>query len=106
MFDEKRALKKIQQGDKSVLLHYMDNTGTVKSNDAPQSEVLLRMLIEIIQKHVQDPAVITAIAKDIQLASANRTLEAAVQPVLEGSTVNEFVPDRYEVEKARKQLGV
>lgn len=92
--------KKIQEGDKTTILHYMDNTGVVKSNDAPQSEQLIRMLIEIIQKHVKDPELIMAIAQDIKLASANRTLEVAVQPAIEGSVVT---PEK--VAEARKLLG-
>lgn len=93
--------KKIQSGDKTVLLHYMDNTGVVKSNDAPQSETLIRMLIEIIQKHVKDPELIMAIAQDIKLASANRTLEVAVQPAIESHVVSSE-----SVLEARKKLGV
>lgn len=88
--------KKIHEGDKTVLLHYMDNTGVVKTTEAPQSEVLIRMLIEIIQKHVQDPEKIMAIAQDIKLATANRTLEAVVTTTASDISVAD----------ARKQLGV
>ena len=93
--------KKINQGDWNAIKYYLDVTGEFANSDAPQSEVLLRMLIEIIQKHVKDPAIIMAIANDIKLASANRTLEVATQPALEGSVVD----DPVSFDEAKKQLG-
>lgn len=89
--------KKIQAGDRTTILHYMDNTGAIKASDAPQTEVLLRMLIEIIQKHVQDPETIMAIAQDIKLATANRTLQSSI----EGSVVS---PE--ELAQAKRALGI
>jgi hypothetical protein len=80
----------------------LDVTGTVKSDDAPQSEVLLRMIVEIIQKHVKDPETIIAIAQDIKLAAANRTLEVVTTPPqITGSIVEDV-----ELEDAKKQLGI
>lgn len=99
--------KLINKGDWQAIKYYLDVTGTVKSNDAPQSEVLIRMLIEIIQKHVKDPATILAIAEDIKLATANRTLETAVQPAIESySSDGNFTDSDISVEDARRQLGV
>jgi len=94
--------KKINAGDFNAIKYYLDTTGAMQNNDAPQSEQLLRMLIEIIQKHVKDPVIIMAIAQDIKLASANRTLEvAATPPQITGSIVEDV-----ELEDAKKKLGI
>ncbi len=93
--------KKIQQGDTRVLLHYMDNTGTITSDEAPESETLIKMLIEIIQEHVKDPEVIMNIATAIKNATLNRTLD-----VVEGAVVAGEVVSNEEVVQAQKMLGV
>lgn len=94
--------KKINSGDWNAIKFYLEVTGEFNNNTAPKSEVLLRMLIEIIQKHVKDPATIMAIAQDIKLASANRTLEVASQPAIESYAIPDDDP---ELEDAKKQLG-
>lgn len=94
--------KLINKGDWQAIKYYLEVTGTVQSNDAPQSEVLLRMIVEIIQKHVKDPAIIVAIAQDIKLAAANRTLEVVTTPhEITGSVINDV-----ELADAKKQLGI
>lgn len=94
--------KLINKGDWNAIKYYLDVTGTIQPSEAPQSEVLLRMLIEIIQKHVKDPDIIMAIAQDIKLASANRTLEVvATPPQITGSIVEDV-----ELEDAKKKLGI
>lgn len=94
----------ITQGHWPAIKHYMETTGTLNNNDAPQSEVLIRMIIEIIQKHVKDPETIVAIAQDIKLASANRTLEVAVAPPAITSTATEVTYDP-ELEAAKRKVG-
>lgn len=103
--------KLINKGDWQAVKYYLDITGEFKNNDAPQSEVLLRMIIEIIQKHVKDPETIMAIAQDIKLASANRTLEvvtnnsppmAITSSVVEDSSLIEDI----ELANAKKKLGI
>ncbi len=94
--------KKINSGDWNAVKYYLDVTGEFANNDQPQSEQLIRMLIEIIQRHVKDPEIITAIAQDIKLASGNRTLEV-VSPRELNSSVVEVDP---ELEHAKKQLGI
>lgn len=94
--------KKINQGDWNAVKYYLDTTGALVNNDAPQSEQLIRMIIEIIQKHVKDPETIIAIAQDIKLASANRTLEVVTTPP---QITGEVVRDE-ELENAKKMLGV
>lgn len=94
--------KKINKGDWNAVKFWLETTGELTSKEAPQSEHLLRAIVEIIQKHVKDPETIIAIAQDIKLASANRTLEVATQPqAITGSVVE----DDPELEHAKKQLG-
>lgn len=94
--------KKINQGDWNAVKYYLDTTGALVNNEAPQSEQLIMMIIEIIQKHVPDPEIIVAIAQDIKLASANRTLEVVNTPP---QITGEVVRDE-ELERAKKMLGV
>lgn len=90
--------KKINAGDWNAVKFYLETTGELKDTTAPQSEILIKMIIEIIQRHVRDPKVIVAIAQDIKLASANKTLEI---PMIESSAVEDV-----ELTEARKKLGV
>lgn len=94
-------MTKIAKGDWQAVRYYLDVTGEFVNSDTPQSEQLLKMLIEIIQRHVKDPAIITAIAQDIKLASGNRTLEVNTPPALDGHVVEDP-----ELERAKKQLGI
>ncbi len=96
--------KKIAQGDWNAVRFYLENTGTLHQNDAPQSEVLLRMIVEIIQKHVKDPEVIIAIAQDIKLAAANRTLEVVTNT--QAPALTNYTESDSELEDARKKLGI
>lgn len=95
--------KKINSGDWNAIKYWLDVTGEFSNSESglPRSEDLLRMMVEIIQRHVKDPDTILAIAEDIKLAAANRTLEVASRPALEGHLVEDP-----ELETARKQLGV
>lgn len=93
--------KKINQGDWNAVKYYLDVTGAL-NNDAPQSEQLIKMLVEIIQRHIKDPEIISAIAQDFKLASANRTLEVIAHPQITG----EYIEDDPELEDAKKKLGI
>lgn len=97
--------KKIHGGDWQAIKYYLEITGAAQDNETPQTEQLLRTLIEVIQKHVKDPAVISAIAQDIKLAAQNRTLTVVNAPheILDGSVVSE---NDVELEYAKKQLGI
>lgn len=104
--------KKINEGDWNAIRYYLDATGEFAGDAAPGSEQLIRMIIEIIQRHVKDTQVIMAIAADIKAASQNRTLEV-VNPysnknsitgeVIENSEFREVDPD---LEQAKKMLGI
>lgn len=92
----------INQGDWQAIKYYLETTGALRNNDAPQSEQLLKMIVEIIQRHVQDPAIIIAIAQDIKNASQNRTLEVVTHhKEITGEVVSDEV-----VENARRRLGI
>jgi hypothetical protein len=92
--------KKINQGDMTAIKFWMEATGELENKNQSQSEHLLMAIIEIIQKHVKDPAVMVAIALDIKNAANNRTLEVINHPQITG----EVVEDDPEVEKARRML--
>lgn len=115
--------KKINEGDWNAIKYYLDATGEFAGDAAPQSEQLIRMIIEIIQRHVKDPVTIMAIATDIKAASQNRTLEVVdphsnVNPqhreitgeLVEAARIAETDPQFTgvdpELEKAKKMLGV
>jgi ribosomal protein L31E len=98
--------KLVNQGDWQAVKYYLDVTGEFASNNnAPQSEQLLKMIVEIIQKHVKDPELIVAIAQDIKLAAANRTLEVVTSPVSLPAITADAIEDK-ELTAARKMLGV
>lgn len=94
--------KLVNKGDWQAVKYYLDVSGELRGNEAPQSEDLLRMIIEIIQDEVKDPAIILRIAERIKLASANRTLEVAAHtlPALEGHLVVDS-----ELDHAKKMIG-
>lgn len=94
--------KKINQGDWNAIKFWLETTGEFTGNTAPQSEVLLRMIIEVLQRHIKDPAILTAIALDLKQATNNRTLEVS-QPAIEGHVVD---PEVMTTEEARKRLGI
>lgn len=98
--------KKINQGDWNAIKYFLDVTGELQTQDAPQSEVLIKMFVEIIQKHVKDPEVIMAIAQDVKLAAANRTLEVVAQPHTPPMQITGEVIEDPELEQARRMLGV
>lgn len=95
--------KAINKGDWNAVKYFLDVTGELKQDTGPNPETLILMLIEIIQKHVKDPEIITAIAQDIKLAAANRTLEVVMQPQITSYVVPDDDP---ELELAKKKLGI
>jgi succinate dehydrogenase flavin-adding protein (antitoxin of CptAB toxin-antitoxin module) len=88
--------KLINKGDWNALKYYMDNTRTL-ANEAPQSEQMLRMIIEIIQRHVKDPQVMMSIAQDLINVTQVKTIDASV--------TEEYTYDSPQVEQARHALG-
>ncbi len=95
--------KKVAEGNMQAIKYYLDASGDLVNNDAPASEILLRMVIEIIQKHVKDPRIITAIAQDISLAAANKTLSDVAPPPRQ---VTSYVEEDEDLETAKKTLGI
>ena len=90
--------KKIQGGDWNAIKYFLDVTGEVSSNEAPQSEVLLRVIIEILQEEVKDQDTLLRIAIRLKAATANRTLEPAIP--------GEVIENDPELEQARRMLGI
>lgn len=93
--------KLINKGDWQALKYYMDNTGTLTNGQTAPNEQLLRMIIEIIQKHIKDPNTMMAIATDLMHVTQ-------VRPAIEGYAVpasEELEFDSPEVLEASKQLG-
>jgi hypothetical protein len=93
--------KKIQEGNWNAIKHYMDVTQGVTNSDQPQSEALMKILIEIIQEEIKDPEVIMRIAHKMKLAAANKTLELSAIP----SRVITSDDADPELENAKKMLG-
>ena len=86
--------KLINKGDWNALKYYMDNTGTLTNGQAPQSEQVLRMIIEVIQRHVKDADTLMAIAQDLINVTQVKTIDAEVLEY-----------DSPQVVDARKTLG-
>lgn len=93
--------KKINQGDWNAIKYWLDTTGELKADNAPQSEQLLKTIVEIIQDEVKDPDIILRIAQRIKLAAANRTLEVVTNTQ---AIPGELVEDP-ELERAKKMIG-
>lgn len=93
--------KKINAGDWNAIKYWLETTGELTSGAQPQSEQLLRMIIEIIQDEVKDPNTIIRIAQRIKSAALNKTLEVVdTRPALTGEVVQDE-----EVARAQKMLG-
>jgi glutathione peroxidase-family protein len=90
--------KKVQEGDWNAIKFYMENTGVLKNNDTPQSEIIIMKLIEILQHHIQDTNVLGAIANEMIIAFSNRSIP-------QGAITGEFSETDPELVSAKKQLG-
>jgi Helix-turn-helix of insertion element transposase len=91
--------KKISGGEWPAIKFYLETTGRLINQNAPQAEVMLMKFVEVIQMHVKDPKIIMAIAKDLKLVAANKTLEAVVPRQI---TITGEVDE--ELEKARRMV--
>ncbi len=92
--------KKVHAGDWPALKFYLEATGEF-AQEAPASDKIIPMLIEVIQKHVQDPATLMAIADDFKSIMQNKTLEYDSPQAIEGSVVDSGI-----LENAKKKLGI
>lgn|SRR5512138_234240 len=101
-------VKKVQDGEAWAIKFYMENTGVLKNNDTPQSEIIIMKLIEIMQKHIKNPVLLNAIANDMIAAFSNKSLSPSVaENSLPGEfkELGEFAETDPELEAAKKQLG-
>lgn len=94
--------KKINQGDWNAIKFWLETTGELQRSDAPQSETILRMIVEVIQEHVKDPDTMIAIANGLKNVFQNKTLEV-VDP--RKAITGEIVENDVELIEAKKQLG-
>lgn len=96
--------KKIQAGDWAATKFYLETTGALKQEETPQTEVMLKLTIEVIQRHVKDPDTLMAIAQDLLAISGNKTLGLPSKPAVEGEVLDESFTNE-ELSVARKQIG-
>lgn len=85
----------IAQGNWNAIKYYFDVTAAAQANETPQTEQLLRAIIEILQVHIKDGPLLDAIGKDILKAARNRTME-----------ITSYVVEEEEVLDARRKLGI
>ena len=88
-------MRLIASGNWNAIKYYLDVTAAAQDNDQPQTEELLKAIIEIIQKHVKDGPTLDAIGQDILNAAKSRR------------EVSAFIEhDNEEVVRAQRQLGI
>ncbi len=85
----------IASGHWGAIKYYLDVTAAAQDNDTPQTEHLLRAIIEILQRHIKDGPLLDAIGRDILKASQNRTME-----------ITSYVVEEEEVLEASRKLGI
>ncbi len=93
--------KKVNEGDWNALKYYFDATGVIRANQAPATEQLLTVLIEVLQRHIKDADVMMAIATDIKNVMGNRTVDP--QREILGEAYENEPP--MSVQEAQKILG-
>jgi thymidine kinase len=67
--------KLVNAGDWQAVKFYLEATGEFQSTSTKTVETVLKLVVEVIQKHVRDPQVLEAIAKDLLELNPSRTLE-------------------------------
>ena len=104
--------KKINSGDWNAIKYWMHTTGELAQDKEISAKVLVPLLIEIIQKHVKDPAILSAIAEDVKNVTATQETLTTVktQYSLPGEVVEDDMPamdfnNPVDFEKAKKMIG-
>lgn len=87
----------IHKGDWQAIKYYFEVTGEFGDNDAIDAKNVVKLLIEIIQKHVKDPETMLAISQDILNVLGVRQAPPAITA--------EVVEHDPELEKAQKMIG-
>lgn len=59
-------MKEVQKGNFQAIKFYYEVTGRTKNEEAQNLKAIVTQLIEAVQKHVQEPEVLAAIANEIQ----------------------------------------
>jgi hypothetical protein len=85
--------KLVRKGDFNALKYYFEATGEFRSQDTPDVSKLLQLVIEIIVKHVKDPAVLSRIGADLLAAApgVSNTIIVDGETLIEDSIIEEIV---------------
>lgn len=59
--------KRVKKGDLNAIKFYFEVTGRAQSPEAVNVKQAMQVLIEAVQKHVKDPAILEAIAEEVQV---------------------------------------
>lgn len=76
-------LRKVRSGDTAAVKLYYELTGRYNpaNENTVNLQVFMSRVIEAIQKHVHDPAVLSALASELQLASVEYNVNPNATPV-------------------------
>lgn len=98
--------KKINGGDWNAIKFWLETTGELNGNSNTQIEDKITLFVEIVQRHVKDPAVMEAIAQDIIAISGLRTIQAQNPHALTGEVIPaEVLEEDEELQKAQRMVG-
>lgn len=98
--------KKINAGDWNAIKFWLETTGELSGNSAPQIEDKITLFIEVVQKHVKDPEVMAAIAADLIALSGVRTIKAQNPHAIEGEVIpQEVLEADPELMRAQRMVG-
>ena len=93
IFPEAQAqlARQIKQGNFPALKFYYEITGRAQSPETVNVKLAMMRLIEIVQKHVQDPETLAAIANEMRGAlPGNEAPVATVKELYNGNVYNEL----------------
>ncbi len=60
-----QLIRQIQKGNFQAIKFYYEVTGRAQSQETINLKMAMQQMLEVIQKHVKDPAILSAIANDI-----------------------------------------
>ncbi len=88
-------MRLIASGNWNAIKYYLDVTAAAQNNETPQTEHLLRAMLEVIQSHIKDPQLLDAIGRDLLKVAQNKTME-----------ITSYVVEESEVLEASRKLGI
>jgi hypothetical protein len=83
VYPEAQAMlaKQVRNGNFQALKFYFEITGRANSPEAINLKMTLVRMVEAVQKHVKDPAVLEAIGKELQSVGAFPVAEVPTSPI-------------------------